>query len=139
MTTLKQLQRRTLGTFAFTSAIALSFMPALAQAAPTVSTGGTGEQVNKMAAEAMNTGGVVFGMACYLAAALCFAAGVWAMWASRQPQNRESGYVARGVAGLVLCGLFITGGAWINRASVTAGGTTTSTIDGSNSNMVTFK
>ena len=136
MTTLKQLQHRTLGALAFTSALALSFAPALA-AGPTVTSGGTGEQVNKMAAEAMNTGGTIFGMGCYLAAALCFIAGVWAIWASRQPQNRESGYVARGVAGLVLCGLFVTGGAWINRASATAGAGTT-TIDGSSSSMVTF-
>lgn len=135
MTTLKQLQHRTLGALAFTTALALSLAPALA--APTVTSGGTGEQVNKMAAEAMNTGGTIFGMGCYLAAALCFIAGVWAIWASRQPQNRESGYVARGVAGLVLCGLFVTGGAWINRASATAGAGTT-TIDGTSSSMVTF-
>lgn len=135
MTTLDQLKQRTLGALAFASAIALSLAPAFA--APAVTSGGTGEQVNKMAAEAMNTGGTIFGMGCYLAAAVCFAAGVWAIWASRQPQNRESGYVARGIAGLVLCGLFVTGGAWINRASVTAGAGTT-TIDGSNSSMVTF-
>lgn len=135
MTTLNQLTKRTFGALAFTTATALSLVPAFA--APTVTSGGTGEQVNKMAAEAMNTGGTIFGMACYLAAALCFAAGVWAIWASRQPQNRESGFVARGVAGLVLCGLFITGGAWINRAAVSAG-TGTTTIDGSSSSMVTF-
>ena len=135
MTTLNQLKHHTLGALAFASATALSLAPAFA--APTVTSGGTGEQVNKMAAEAMNTGGTIFGMGCYLAAALCFAAGVWAIWASRQPQNRESGFVARGIAGLVLCGLFVTGGAWINRASVTAGAGTT-TIDGSSSSMVTF-
>ena len=136
MTTLKQLQQRTLGALAFTSALALSLAPAFA--APTVATGGTGEQVNKMAAEGMNTGGTIFGMGCYLAAALCFALGVWAIWASRQPQNRESGYLARGMAGLVLCGLFVTGGTWIKRASVTAGAGTT-VIDGSTSSMVTFQ
>ncbi len=136
MTTLRQLQQRTLGALAVTSAMALSLAPAFA-AAPTVTTGGTGEQINTMAAEAMNTGGTIFGAGCYLAAALCFIMGVWAIWASRQPQNRESGYVARGVAGLVLCGLFVTGGAWIDRASKSAGAGTT-TIDGSSSSMVTF-
>ncbi len=59
MTTLKQLQQRTLGALAFTSAMALSLAPAFA-AAPTVTTGGTGEQINTMAAEAMNTGGTIF-------------------------------------------------------------------------------
>ncbi len=136
MTTLKQLQQRTLGALAFTSAMALSLAPAFA-AGPTVTPGGTGQQINTMAGEAMNTGGTIFGAGCYLAAALCFIMGVWAIWASRQPQNRESGYVARGVAGLVLCGLFVTGGAWIDRASKTAGAGTT-TIDGSSSSMVTF-
>ena len=139
MTTLKQLQQRTLGALAFAAEMALSAIPALAQGAPTVTTGGVGEQVNKMAAEGMNTGGTLFGMGCYLAAALCFAAGVWALWASRQPQNRESGYVMRGIAGLVLCGLFVTGGSWINRGALTAGGTAGQTIDGSTSSMVTFK
>lgn len=137
MNTLKQLQNRALGVLAFTSALALSLAPAFA-AAPTVATGGTGEQINTMAGEAMNTGGTIFGVGCYLAAALCFVGGVWAIWASRQPQNRESGYVPRGVAGLVLCGLFVTGGTWINRASVTAGAGAT-TIDGSSSSMVTFR
>ena len=139
MTTLKQLQQRTLGALAFASAMTLSIMPALAQGAPAVTPGGIGEQFNKMSGEGMNTGGTLFGAGCYLAAALCFAAGVWALWASRQPQNRESGYVARGVAGLVLCGLFVTGGSWINRGALTAGGAAGKIIDGSTSSMVTFK
>jgi len=73
-------------------------------------------------AEAINSGGTAFGMACYLAAAACFGLGVWALWQSRQPQNRETGYVGRGLAGLVLCGLFATAGVWINKASITASG-----------------
>ena len=44
------------------------------------------------------------------ARALCFGFGVWARWQSRQPQNRETGFVGRGIAGLVLCGLFATAG-----------------------------
>jgi len=44
------------------------------------------------------------------------------MWQSRQPQNRETGYVGRGIAGLALCGLFATGGVWINKAAISATG-----------------
>jgi hypothetical protein len=84
--------------------------------------GGLGAQINTMSSEAINSGGEAFGMACYLAAAICFGLGVWALWQSRQPQNRESGHVGRGLAGLVLCGLFATAGVWINKASVTASG-----------------
>ena len=48
--------------------------------------------------------------------------GAWALWKSRQPQNREIGHVAMGVAGLVLAGLFATGGTWINKAANSASG-----------------
>ena len=93
---------------------------AFAQA--TSPTGGLGAQINTMSSEAINSGSEAFGMGCYLAAAICFGLGVWALWQSRQPQNRESGHVGRGLAGLVLCGLFATAGVWINKASVTASG-----------------
>lgn len=93
---------------------------ALAQA--TAPTGGLGAQLNAMSSEAISSGGEFGGMAMYLAALLCFVGGVWALWQSRQPQNRENGRVMMGVAGLVLCGLFATGGAWINKAAVTASG-----------------
>ena len=93
---------------------------AFAQAASPA--GSLGAQANLMSSEAINSGGTAFGMACYLAAALCFLFGVWALWQSRQPQNRETGYVGRGLAGLVLCGLFATAGVWIGKASVTASG-----------------
>ncbi len=93
---------------------------ALAQA--TSPAGGLGAQINTMSSESINAGGEFFGMACYLAAALCFGFGVWALWQSRQPQNRESGHIGRGIAGLVLCGLFATAGVWINKASVSASG-----------------
>ncbi len=97
---------------------------AMAQAATgaTSPTGGLGAQLNTMSSEALNSGSEMFGMACYLAAALCFGFGVWALWQSRQPQNRETGYIGRGVAGLVLCGLFATAGVWINKASISASG-----------------
>lgn len=93
---------------------------AMAQA--TSPTGGLGAQLNTMSSEAVNSGGEAFGMACYLAAAVCFGFGVWALWQSRQPQNRESGHIGRGIAGLVLCGLFATAGVWINKASISASG-----------------
>jgi len=108
---------------------------ALAQGA-TSPTGGLGAQLNTMSGEAINSGGTAFGMACYLAAAICFGLGVWALWQSRQPQNRETGYVGRGIAGLVLCGLFATAGIWINKASVTASGGNASIND--NAAMVQF-
>jgi hypothetical protein len=93
---------------------------ALAQASSP--SGGIGAQLNTISGEAINSGGTAFGMACYLAAAVCFGLGVWALWQSRQPQNRETGHVGRGLAGLVLCGLFATAGVWINKASITASG-----------------
>jgi hypothetical protein len=93
---------------------------ALAQAASPA--GGIGAQLNTMSSEAINAGGTGFGMACYVAAAVCFIAGAWALWQSRQPQNRESGHVGRGLAGLVLCGLLATAGVWINKAAISASG-----------------
>ncbi len=67
---------------------------AMAQA--TSPTGGLGAQINTMSSEGLNAGSELFGVGCYLAAALCFGFGVWALWQSRQPQNRETGYVGRG-------------------------------------------
>ena len=93
---------------------------AFAQAASPA--GSLGAQVNTMSSEAINSGSTAFGMACYLAAACCFFFGVWAAWQSRQPQNRETGYVGRAVAGLALCGLFATAGVWINKAAITGSG-----------------
>ncbi len=83
---------------------------------------GIGAQLNLMSGEAINSGSTAFGAACYLAAAICFGLGVWALWQSRQPQNREAGHIGKGVAGLVLCGLFAASGVWINKAAVSASG-----------------
>ncbi|MBN9560473.1 MAG: hypothetical protein J0H14_07045 [Alphaproteobacteria bacterium] len=107
---------------------------ALAQA--TSPAGGMGAQLNTISGEAINAGSTAFGMACYLAAAVCFFFGVWAAWQSRQPQNRETGYVGRAIAGLALCGLFATAGVWINKAAISASGgqATISTTPG----MVSF-
>jgi hypothetical protein len=93
-----------------------------AQAQAASPAGGIGAQLNLMSSEATNAGSLAFAMGCYLAAALCFFFGVWAAWQSRQPQNRETGYVGRALAGLVLCGLFASAGVWINKASITASG-----------------
>ncbi|WP_216850173.1 hypothetical protein, partial [Acidisoma sp. L85] len=108
---------------------------AFAQAA-TPSTAGIGAQVQQMAQEGSTTGGFVGSMAMYGAALICMVGGAWALWQSRQPQNRESGRVAMGCAGLVLAGLFATGGTWINKAANTASGAN-STIS-STAGTVTF-
>jgi hypothetical protein len=108
---------------------------AFAQTA-TASTAGIGAQVQNMAQEGSTTGGFVGSMAMYGAALICMLGGAWALWQSRQPQNRESGRVAMGCAGLVLAGLFATGGTWINKAANTASGAN-STIS-STAGTVTF-
>jgi hypothetical protein len=108
---------------------------AFAQTA-TASTAGIGAQVQNMAQEGSTTGGFVGSMAMYGAALICMLGGAWALWQSRQPQNRESGRVAMGCAGLVLAGLFATGGTWINKAANTASGAN-STIT-STAGTVTF-
>jgi hypothetical protein len=119
--TLSGLGRKIMPAFLLASGSVLAFAGhAMAQA--TSPTGGIGAQLNTMSSEATNAGSEGFGMACYLAATICFGFGVWALWQSRQPQNRESGHIGRGVAGLVLCGLFATAGVWIGKASVSASG-----------------
>lgn len=85
-----------------------------------------GAQLGTMAQEASTAGGTLASTLMYCAALVCFIGGVWALWQSRQPQNREGGRVAMGLAGLVLCGLFVTGGSWINKAAQTTTGTAAS-------------
>ena len=79
-----------------------------------------------MAQEFSTAGGFAASTAMYVGALICFVAGAWFLWQSRQPENREAGKVAAGVAGLVLTGLLVTGGAWINKAAETATGTAAS-------------
>ena len=93
---------------------------AFAQAASPA--GDIGAQLNLLSGEAIDSGGTAAGMAMYAAALSVFIGAGWALWKSRQPQNRESGYVGMGIAGLVLCGLFATGGTWINKAAMSTGG-----------------
>ena len=105
---------------------------AFAQAA-----GGTiGAQVQTMAQEFSTAGGFAASTAMYVGALICFVAGAWFLWQSRQPENREAGKVAAGAAGLVLTGLLVTGGAWINKAAETATGSAASIT--STAGAVTF-
>jgi hypothetical protein len=93
---------------------------ALAQAASP--TGGIGAQLNLMSSEGINAGGNLATFGCYGAALICFIFGVWKIWQSRQPQNREQGHLMAGIAGVVLCGLFVGAPSWVNKASVTTSG-----------------
>jgi hypothetical protein len=105
---------------------------AFAQAA-----GGTiGAQLGTMSQEFSTAGGTMASTAMYVGALITFVFGAWYLWQSRQPENRETGKVAAGVAGLVLTGLLVTGGAWINKAAETATGTAASIS--STAGVVTF-
>ena len=84
--------------------------------------GGIGAQVQAIAQEFSTAGGFGASTAMNVGALICFVAGAWYLWQSRQPENRESGKVAAGVAGLVLTGLLVTGGNWIQKAANTASG-----------------
>ena len=81
-----------------------------------------GSQVGTMSAEFSTAGGIAASTAMYVAALICFIMGAWYLWQSRQPENRESGKVGAGIAGLVLTGLLVTGGSWIKMASQTTTG-----------------
>jgi hypothetical protein len=104
------------------AALMLVSASASAQAA-----GGTiGAQVQTMAQEFSTAGGFAASTAMYVGALITFIAGAWFLWQSRQPENRESGKVAAGLCGLVLTGLLVTGGAWINKAAQTTTGSAAS-------------
>jgi len=120
--TTRRLRQAITGSLATASMLVLSAAAFAQGTTPTSPTGGIGEQLNLLSGEAINSGGTAGGMAMYGAALMTFIAGVWAIWKSRQPQNREGGHMAMGVAGLVLCGLFATGGTWINKAAHSASG-----------------
>jgi hypothetical protein len=125
-------QRAALGALALGGAL-LASASAFAQAAA----GGTiGSQIGTMAQEFSTAGGTAASTAMYVGALITFVAGAWFLWQSRQPENREAGKVAAGAAGLVLTGLLVTGGAWINKAAETATGTAASIS--STAGVVTF-
>ncbi len=92
----------------------------------TGTTGGIGAQVQSMAQEFSTAGGFAASTAMYVGALVCFVAGVWFLWQSRLPENRTSGQMAAGMTGLILTGLLVTGGAWINKAAETTTGTAAS-------------
>ena len=115
-------QRLRTGAIGATSLLGSVLFSVAAMAQATPSTAGIGAQMQNIAQEGSTTGGFVASMAMYVGALICFVGGVWALWQSRQPQNRESGRVAMGAAGIVLCGLLVTGGTWINKAANTASG-----------------
>jgi hypothetical protein len=124
-------QKAMLGALALGGALMAS-ASAFAQAA-----GGTiGAQIGTMAQEFSTAGGTAASSAMYVGALITFVAGAWFLWQSRQPENREAGKVAAGAAGLVLTGLLVTGGAWINKAAETATGTAASIS--STAGVVTF-
>jgi len=123
-----------------TIGIATSSVPMLSVAAFAQATAGQntiGGQLNTMSSEAMSAGGNAGTMGMYVAALICFVFGVWKIWQSRQPENREGGQLAAGIAGIVLCGLFATGPTWINKAANTTAGANASV--GNNPAMVTFQ
>ncbi|ARW11880.1 hypothetical protein [Acetobacter ascendens] len=72
-----------------------------------------------MSQEGLTTGGTVAAAVMYVLAFVCFIAGVWALWESRNQQTRTPGKIGMGIAGLVLCGLFATGPKWVNKAANT--------------------
>ena len=128
--------RLALGTAAASLALAGHALAQAAGGAGTASTAGIGAQVANMAQEGSNMAGNTGSMAMYACALICLLGGAWALWQSRQPQNRETGRVAMGFTGLVLCGLFAAGGVWINKAAnTTSGGNATVT---STAGLVTF-
>ncbi|VFU17619.1 hypothetical protein [Methylocella tundrae] len=100
-------------------------------------TGTIGSQVQTIAQEFSTSGGFAASTAMYVGALITFIAGAWYLWQSRQPENRESGKVAAGVAGLVLTGLLVTGGNWIQKAANTATGANATITD--TSAAVTFQ
>jgi len=85
--------------------------------AQTASSNGIGAQLQSTAQEGLTTGGFIAAAAMYVAAFICLIGGVWALWQSRNEQNRSPGKISMGAAGIVLCGLFATGPSWVNKAS----------------------
>ncbi|KAA8388769.1 hypothetical protein FKW31_00130 [Acetobacter sp. DmW_136] len=101
--------------------LALAANHAFAQAVES-SGDGLGKQIQSMSQEGLTTGGTVAAAVMYVLAFVCFIAGVWALWESRNQQTRTPGKIGMGIAGLVLCGLFATGPKWVNKAANTASG-----------------
>lgn len=112
-----------------TVAGAFGSLAVLASKAAQAANGTIGAQIGTMAQEGSTAAGTVSSTAMYVAGLICFIGGAWAIWQGRQPQNREGGKMALGLAGLVLCGLFVTGGSWIGKAAQSTTGTAASISD----------
>lgn len=124
----------------FVAAVAVSAaIVGLAGTTTGYAAGGTtlGAQAQNIATEFSSAGGFIGSTAMYVAALICFIAGVWFLWQSRMPENRESGKVAAGLTGLVLTGLFAAGGSWIGKASQTTTGGASSIT--STAGVITFQ
>lgn len=118
---------------------AAAFSVAMGTSAAYAQAGGNtlGSQVQSMAQEFSTAGGFAGSTTMYVAALVTFVAGVWFLWQSRQPENRESGKVAAGITGLVLTGLFVAGGGWIQKAAYTTTGQAAKITD--QAGVVTFQ
>jgi hypothetical protein len=81
-----------------------------------------GQQLGLMAQEGSTAGGTIASTVMYVGALVIFTVGAWALWQSRDPASREPGKVGQGIAAMVLCGLMVSGGLWIGKASQTATG-----------------
>ena len=114
--------RKLKSVLAAASAVSVAALAGASSAFAQAAGGTIGAQVQTMAQEFSTAGGFAASTAMYVGALICFVAGAWFLWQSRQPENRESGKVAAGISGLVLTGLLVTGGAWINKAAQTTTG-----------------
>jgi phage-related protein len=131
--TSSKLKSITLPCCTIAATVALGMSEAHAQAAGQT----LGSQVQSIAKEFSTAGGFAGSTAMYVAALVTFVAGVWFLWQSRQPENRESGKVAAGLTGLVLTGLFVAGGSWIQKASYTTTGAGAKVTD--QAGVITFQ
>lgn len=136
MHTISKLKSK-VGASAAVLSVALGSTAAYAQAAGGGGGQTLGSQVQSIAKEFSTAGGFAGSTAMYVAALVTFVAGVWYLWQSRQPENRESGKVAAGLTGLVLTGLFVAGGSWIQKASYTTTGAGAKVTD--TAGVITFQ
>lgn len=107
---------------AFFGALSVAALFAVTNASAQAAGGTIGAQLGTMAQEGSTAGGTLASMVMYVAALIIFCAGAWALWQSRDPASREPGKVGQGIAAMLLCGLFVSGGVWINKASQTTTG-----------------
>jgi hypothetical protein len=96
------LRGKVLATIAGGGAVGFAYAGhALAQASSP--SGGIGAQLNTISGEAINSGGTAFGMACYLAAAVCFSLGVWALCGRAASRRTAKPAMSAGVSPALCC------------------------------------